>query len=990
MIGHPLHRMLGLVLLGCALTCKLQAGGCGLNTIVVINQGSSNSCELGNYYCQQRAVPPQNVLYINWPVGNSEWGSNDLEAALVTPLLNLLASEQLTNQIRFVVLSMDIPFQTAFGSTVNSTTSALFYGLRLGNGSDPLGTTNSYAASESNFSQNEPVGAPGYAFLTTMITDNSLAGAKRLVDRGGASDGTFPASPVVLAKTSDTLRNVRYVYFDNAIFNAGILGLSPVVRENSDCVCWSNTCSGFETGLADFSVPAGLFVPGAMADSLTSFGGVIFGGNSQTNELAFIDAGATASYGTVAEPENDTQKFPNPQVYFYQARGYTVAESYYQSVNVPYLGLMVAEPLAAPFAQTGSGRWSSDVTNAILSGTTNLSLKFKAAGNHPLQRVDLFVDGVYYSTLTNLPPGPGNVLSLTLNGYPLSYTVPTNSTLSSIATGLAAQINAATNATLVKATAYGDRVQLQSTATNALAIPYYLAESASTNTGISYSVNYLPGSAPPQITPGAPGRTGAYTMEVGMSSALPYVILASTNLTAWQPIYTNSLAGLFNFVDEASTNYPARFYRLAWTQSNQPPRLSAPALAAGGFQVQVDGESGQGWAIQMSADLVNWVTVFTNQAGGSLEYVDTSATNSPARFYRGVLASPPLPTASVSAPGTNQTLVRVSNAALPYTIGVATNQGPVTVLATNYAIGQVQTTVANAAGSAAGLSTFLTAAQPEFLPSQACGLEGYTVFSGSPPTNAWIKFTFTLTNGQAVVMAMTNQSGADAITFANQMYNAINANPALQGGDGVVAEDFETLAGFATFNLYARSPGYAAAGIYVQPKVYKVVMSTPQGTLTQNLSDLQPRNHLYVTAGASSIALTFPLATTNLADGYHQLTAVAYEGNSVGTETLVSAPVMVRNTALSATMTLLDLTNSAPVTGTYHIQVAANTNTVNVITLYSTGGVVGAATNTATAAFQVVGTNLGAGVHPFYAVVKTVDGLVYRTQMQWVTLGVGD
>ena len=59
----------------------------------------------------------------------------------------MLAARQLTNQIDYVVLSMDIPFQTVYGSNVNSTTSALFYGLRLGNGSD-LGTTNSYAASE--------------------------------------------------------------------------------------------------------------------------------------------------------------------------------------------------------------------------------------------------------------------------------------------------------------------------------------------------------------------------------------------------------------------------------------------------------------------------------------------------------------------------------------------------------------------------------------------------------------------------------------------------------------------------------------------------------------------------------------------------------------------------------------------------------------------------------------------------------------------------
>jgi hypothetical protein len=38
-----------------------------------------------------------------------------------------------------------------------------------------------------------------------------------------------------------------------------------------------------------------------------------------------------------------------------------------------------------------------------------------------------------------------------LNGYPITYTVPANSTLNTVATGLAALINAATNATQVKA-----------------------------------------------------------------------------------------------------------------------------------------------------------------------------------------------------------------------------------------------------------------------------------------------------------------------------------------------------------------------------------------------------------------------------------------------------------------------------------------------------------------------------------------------------------
>src|SRR5689334_9294156 len=46
------------------------AGGSGLNTLVVVNQSSSNSCAVGNYYCERRQVPPENLLRINWAGSN--------------------------------------------------------------------------------------------------------------------------------------------------------------------------------------------------------------------------------------------------------------------------------------------------------------------------------------------------------------------------------------------------------------------------------------------------------------------------------------------------------------------------------------------------------------------------------------------------------------------------------------------------------------------------------------------------------------------------------------------------------------------------------------------------------------------------------------------------------------------------------------------------------------------------------------------------------
>lgn len=967
------------------------AGNSGLNLIVVANRSSSNSCALASYYCERRLIPRDHILPIYWSGGNISWSGSDFTNLLLTPLLQLLGDRGLTNQINGLVLSMDIPFQTINDVTnFNSTTAALFYGLKSGLSVD---STNSYFASETDFSQTKS--AVGSAsFLCTMLTAKSLADAKSLVDQGVISDQTHPSQPVILVKSSDPARNIRHLLHDNALFNSRILGSPQLLRSNSDSSAGQSNLFGYATGLATYTAPAN-FVPGAIADSLTSFGGIIFGANDQTNLLAFIHAGATGSYGTVAEPMADLQKFPDPQVYFYQARGFSLAESYYQSIATPHLGLVVAEPLAAPFGRAGHGSWSGNVSNLTISGTASLGVNFSAADTwRPLQQIDLFVDGQFFSTLTNLSPGTDTTLSLKLNGYPFSYTVPPTATIGSIASNLTALINtpSATNATMIKAFARGDRIELQSFATNHSSFPFFATntfDSASTTT--TYRVTYLPESFPSRLIAQSPALDDNFRLKMEIPTPLKHTIEASTDLVTWQPIFTNFLSGSIDFSDLDSTNFSRRFYRVAAPPANQPPKISLLGITATNIALRLESLERQPCAIVVSSNQTIWSSLITNLPGGVSDFTLDRTPDTAQQFYRAWLIPPSLPGLQLTNPTPSSSLLRIDGATQPYRLELTTNGVNWSSLITNFGYHEIQVTTGSSTTNGQLPTAFLSASRPSFLATTAFGYQQYTFLAGTLTAGAWAQFTFNKTNGQMIVLGVTNQTaGVNATNLALEIYTAINNHPALQTNDGIIGEDFSVLGGQAKFTLRARSSGFSAAKIGIQTKrsSFSTGVSISPASyrhLTQNLSDLQPRNHLYVTAGASQLGANFTLNTTQIPDGYHELTAVAYEGSHVRTQTHTTLSLCISNSPLSATLTLLDLTNNAPVNATYHIQVSANTNNVNRVTLFSTGGPIGSATN-APVTFDVIGTNLWAGLHPFYALVETTSGQKYRTKTSWVRL----
>lgn len=173
--------------------------------------------------------------------------------------------------------------------------------------------------------------------------------ARALIQRGMAADFSAPPGTLYLVRTADQARNVRAATYADVELKLAhrvrIVQIStPIERDIPDVL-------GYFTGARDVTeLPLIHFRAGALADHLTSTGGVLEGGN-QTSIRSWIARGATASYGSVSEPCNGLEKFPNVSVLFeHYTHGETALEAYWKSVAMPGQGLFIGEPLARPYA----------------------------------------------------------------------------------------------------------------------------------------------------------------------------------------------------------------------------------------------------------------------------------------------------------------------------------------------------------------------------------------------------------------------------------------------------------------------------------------------------------------------------------------------------------------------------------------------------------------------------------------------------------------
>lgn len=305
------------------------------NTAVVINVEDSLSRKVAEYYIKKRHIPDDNIIRIKMRPGRDALSPEEFEAVKNDIL------KQTRDGIQAYVLVWAKPYRVG----CMSITSAVSLGY--GDQYCAQGCKPTHRLSYFDSTSKSPLSDHGFR-PSMLLVAADFSQARALIDRGTEADYSRARGNVFLLETSDKARSVRSKIYSQIDRVYG--EVLPVKIVKQDFIQNKSDVMFYFTGATHVDhLDSIQFVPGAIADHVTSAGGILSGG-MQMSSLEWLRAGATGSYGTVVEPCNFPAKFPNPGVIIrHYLNGDTLLEAYWKSVAMPGQGVFIGEPLARPF-----------------------------------------------------------------------------------------------------------------------------------------------------------------------------------------------------------------------------------------------------------------------------------------------------------------------------------------------------------------------------------------------------------------------------------------------------------------------------------------------------------------------------------------------------------------------------------------------------------------------------------------------------------------
>ncbi|BAZ94961.1 hypothetical protein TspCOW1_32290 [Thiohalobacter sp. COW1] len=307
---------------------------------VIVNDEDPLSVRIAEYYRQARDIPEQNLIHVRIPTGRKQIGDREFAS------IQARIAAQTPDSVQAYALTWVEPYRVK----CMSITTAIAYGGFDEKWCSERGSKCTPTAQGEYY--NSPSLQPWQDHNlrpTLSIAALDFDAARVLIDRGVASDGSWPSGTAYLLDTSDKARTIRAAFFPriHEVFG-NYLRIESLQQDHlydRDDVLFYFTGQKRVQGLDTLG-----FVPGAIADHLTSGAGQLTAG-WQMSALRWLEAGATGSFGAVKEPCNYIGKFPNPGILMaYYLQGATLLEAYWKSVAMPGEGIFIGEPLAAPFS----------------------------------------------------------------------------------------------------------------------------------------------------------------------------------------------------------------------------------------------------------------------------------------------------------------------------------------------------------------------------------------------------------------------------------------------------------------------------------------------------------------------------------------------------------------------------------------------------------------------------------------------------------------
>ena len=304
---------------------------------IIVNYADPISVQIGQYYRQKRNIPSDHIIEVIFnpsvtSLSPKEFRRIKQEVDALTP-----------PEVKGYALTWTKPYRVGCMSITSA--------FALGFDTSHCAKGCQAIAPNPYFNSNRSQPFLDFGIRPTMaIAATSFEEAKALIDRGIASDKSHPQGTAYLMDTKDKARNVRSHSYSTIIQQLSAKIPIEVLQDN--VLKDKNDVLFYFTGVTKVEkLDTNTFLPGAMADHLTSFGGKLTD-SGQMSSLEWLKAGATGSYGTVVEPCNFVQKFPHPGVAMYHyLQGDNLLHAYWKSVAWVGQGIFIGEPLARPFGK---------------------------------------------------------------------------------------------------------------------------------------------------------------------------------------------------------------------------------------------------------------------------------------------------------------------------------------------------------------------------------------------------------------------------------------------------------------------------------------------------------------------------------------------------------------------------------------------------------------------------------------------------------------